>query len=105
MTVGSKDRFIWDTTATLEAIGAAEVVLWNWDPHNDRLRITGSARSIGLSPLAPECASAAALALCLPQDRAMMESVLSQEPLGHEITARVRMRGGQTCIWRGEWLE
>ena len=105
MALGSKDRFVWDATATLEALGAAEVVLWNWDPEGDHLRITGSARAIGLSPLAPECASAAALALCLPQDRALMESVLQVQPPGTEIAARIRMRGGQSCIWRGEWLE
>ena len=105
MTSGSKDRFVWDATVTLEALGAAEVVLWSWDPEADRLRVTGSHRALGLSPLAPECASAAALALCLPQDRALMEGVLSLHPPGHQIAARIRMRGGQCCIWRGEWLE
>ena len=105
MALGSKDRFVWDATVTLEALGAAEVVLWNWDPEGDRLRVTGAARAIGLSPLAPECASAAALALCLPQDRALMENVLTVQPPGTEVTARIRMRGGQSCIWRGEWLE
>ena len=105
MALGSKDRFVWDATVTLEALGAAEVVLWNWDPESDRLRVTGSARAIGLSPLAPECASAAALALCLPQDRSLMEGVLAVRLPGHQISARIRMRAGQTCIWRGEWLE
>jgi len=105
MASGSKDRFIWDATVTLEALGAAEVVLWSWDPEGDRLRLTGSARAIGLSPLTPECASAAALALCLPQDRAQLEAALRLQPPGCEINARIRMRGGQTCIWRGEWLE
>ena len=105
MVFRSKDRFIWDTTVTLEALGAAQVVLWSWDPENDRLRFTGAARAMGLSPLAPECASTAAYALCLPQDRSLMESVLTVRPPGSEISARVRLRGGETCIWRGEWLE
>ena len=34
-----------------------------------------------------------------------MERVLAVRPPGSEITARIRMRGGETCIWRGEWLE
>jgi c-di-GMP-specific phosphodiesterase len=105
MALGSKDRFVWDTTVTLEALGAAQVVLWNWDPDADKLRFTGAARAMGLSPLAPECAAAAAFALCLPQDRHLMERALSRQEPGAEISARVRMRGGETCIWRGEWLE
>ena len=105
MALGSKDRFVWDTTVTLEALGAAHVALWAWDPEADKLRFTGAARALGLSPLAPECAGAAAYALCLPQDRNLMEKVLTVRPPGSEITARIRMRGGETCVWRGEWLE
>ncbi len=105
MAIGSKDRFVWDTTVTLEALGAAQVVLWTWDPEHDKLRFTGAARPLGLSPLAPDCAGAAAYALCLPQDRNLMERLLTVRPPGSEISARIRMRGGETCIWRGEWLE
>ncbi|MBQ1541841.1 bifunctional diguanylate cyclase/phosphodiesterase [Caulobacter sp. CCUG 60055] len=99
------DRFVWDATATLEALGSAAVALWVWEPERDRLSLTGAVRPLGLAPLAPECSSAAILALSLPQDRATTEDVLRVQEPGSEIAARVRMRGGDTCIWRGVWLE
>jgi c-di-GMP-specific phosphodiesterase len=105
MALKAQDRFLWDATVTLEALGAAEVVLWNWEPERDRLHLTGAARSLGLSPLLPECSSAAVMALALPQDRALVEEILKTQPPGAEISARVRMRGAQTCVWRGVWLE
>ena len=96
---------MWDATATLEALGAADVALWFWDPAHDRLNFTGAVRSLALSPLAPECSAAAILALSMPQDRALVEDMLKVQPPGEEVVARVRMRGGETCIWRGVWLE
>src|ERR1035438_9871665 len=66
----AQELFLWDVTVTLEALGAAEVVLWNWEPERDRLHLTGAAHGLGLSPILPECSSPAALALALPQDRA-----------------------------------
>ena len=99
------DRWIWDATTTLEALGAADVVLWHWEPEVDRLRLTGASRALGLGPLAPECSSAALRALALPQDRARADDVLRVQEPGTEIAARVRMRGGGVCIWRGVWLE
>jgi c-di-GMP-specific phosphodiesterase len=105
MALMAQDRFIWDATVTLEALGAANVALWSWDPGADRLRLTGAARRLGLSPLAPECSSAAARALAMPQDRALVDEILRVQAPGGEISARVRMRGGDACIWRGEWLE
>src|SRR5687768_15724931 len=63
-------RRVWDATAMLEAMGAAEVALWLWEPELDRLRVSGAARALGLGPLAPDCSSAAFRALSLPQDRA-----------------------------------
>jgi len=101
----AQDRFIWDATVTLEALGAATVALWSWDPGADRLRLTGAARRLGLSPLAPECSSAAVRALAMPQDRALVDDILKVQQPGGEISARIRMRGGDACIWRGEWLE
>ncbi|CAN5125124.1 bifunctional diguanylate cyclase/phosphodiesterase [soil metagenome] len=101
----AQDRFIWDATAVLEALGAAEVALWTWEPERDRLRVTGAARALGLGPLAPECSSAAVLALALPQDRALTEEMLRVQEPGGEVTVRMRMRGGQMCVWRGVWLE
>ena len=105
MALKAQDRFIWDATITLEALGAADVALWNWDPEADRLRLTGATRALGLSALAPDCSSAAVLALSMPQDRALVEEILKIQPAGGEVSARVRMRGGETCIWRGVWLE
>ena len=105
MALKAQDRFVWDATVTLEALGAADVALWSWDPNADRLRLTGAARRLGLSPLAPECSSAAVRALAMPQDRALIEEILRIQAPGAEVGARVRMRGGETCIWRGVWLE
>jgi c-di-GMP-specific phosphodiesterase len=58
-----------------------------------------------LGPLAPDCSSAAFRALTLPQDRAQAEDILKVRPPGSEIVARLRMRNGEICIWRGTWLE
>lgn len=99
------DRWSWDATTTLEALGAADVVLWLWEPEKDRLRLTGASRALGLGPLAPECSSAALRALVLPPDRALAEDILHVQEPGSPIAVRVRMRGGQVCIWRGVWLE
>jgi len=101
----ANDRFLWDATAVFEALSSADVVLWSWDPVRDRLRITGAARAMGMGPLAPECSSAALLALALPQERARVEELLAVQPPGCEVTVRLHMRGGENCIWRGIWLE
>ena len=103
--MGSSDRLVWDTTTVLEALGAAEVALWIWEPDHDRIRLTGAARSLGLGPLVPECSSAALRALVLPQDRAAADDVLKIREPGSEISGRLRMRGSETCVWRGVWLE
>ena len=99
------DRWIWDATTTLEALGAADVALWHWEPERDRMRLTGASRALGLGPLAPECSSAAMRALALPQDRARAEEILRPQEPGTEVAVRLRMRGGGVCIWRGVWLE
>jgi c-di-GMP-specific phosphodiesterase len=101
----ANDRWMWDATATLEALGAAQVALWVWEPEKDRLRLTGATRALGLGPLAPDCSSAAFRALAMPQDRAIAEEILRVQPPGGEVAARLRLRGGGPCIWRGEWLE
>ncbi len=95
----------WDPTTALEALAAADVVLWTWDPSLDRLRLTGATRSLGLGPLAPECTAAAFVALALPQDRTLAEHVLRRREEGEEVAYRVRMRNGESCLWRGVWLE
>ena len=89
----------------MEALGAADVALWLWEPERDRMRITGASRALGLGPLAPECSSAAMRALALPPDRAQAEDILRVQEPGSEIAVRLRMRGGGVCIWRGVWLE
>jgi len=99
------DRWIWDATATLEALGAADVALWFWEPERDRLLLTGASRALGLGPLAPESSSAALRALVLPQDRAFADDILRIQEPGSEIAVRLRMRGSGVCIWRGVWLE
>ena len=99
------DRWMWDATATLEALGAADVALWTWEPESDRLRLTGSTRALGLGPLAPDCSSAALRALALPQDRAFADDILRVQEPGAEVAVRLRMRGAGVSIWRGVWLE
>jgi c-di-GMP-specific phosphodiesterase len=96
---------VWDATAALESLGGAGVVLWTWDPDRDSMRVTGPARSLGLGPLAPECSTPALLALAAPQDRALVEEFLTPKAAGDEAMARIRMRGGPVCVWRGVWLE
>jgi c-di-GMP-specific phosphodiesterase len=101
----SNDRWMWDATATLEALGAADVALWVWEPEKDRLRLTGATRALGLGPLSPDCSSAALRALALPQDRTLAEDVLRIQRPGGEVSVRLRMRGAGVSIWRGVWLE
>jgi c-di-GMP-specific phosphodiesterase len=99
------ERFVWDVTTALEALGAADVALWTWDPERDRLRLMGAARALGLGPLAPECSSAALQALAMPQDRDIIEEMLKPQPPGAVISGRLRMRGAESSVWRGVWLE
>ncbi|MFI4975927.1 MAG: putative bifunctional diguanylate cyclase/phosphodiesterase [Caulobacterales bacterium] len=103
--MAAAERLVWDATTVLEALGAADVALWLWEPERDRLRLNGASRALGLGPLAPESPSAALRALVLPQDRAGAEDILRVREPGAEISARIRMRGGHTCLWRGVWLE
>ena len=105
MRLQAQDRRVWDAAATMEALGGAHVALWIWEPEEDRFRVYGAARQLGLGPLAPECSSAAFRALALPQDRATAEDLLRVQSPGSEIALRIRMRGGETCLWRGVWLE
>jgi c-di-GMP-specific phosphodiesterase len=105
MLQGAHERFVWDATATLEAMGAAEVVLWQWDAPSDRLNLNGAARALGLGPLAPECSAAALMALAIPQDRNTLQQALTPQDPGSEVSARIRMRDGRVCLWRGVWLE
>src|SRR5580698_10884624 len=103
--MASADRLVWDTTTVLEALGAADVALWVWEPERDRLRLSGASKALGLGPLAPEASAAALRALVLPQDRAAADEMLRVREPGCEVSARLRMRGAEPCLWRGVWLE
>ena len=103
--MASAERLVWDATTVLEALGAADVALWLWEPERDRLRLNGATRALGLGPLAPEASSAALRALVLPQDRAVAEDILRVREPGSEVAARLRMRGAEPALWRGVWLE
>jgi c-di-GMP-specific phosphodiesterase len=105
MSERAPNRFVWDATAALESLGAANVVLWMWEPERDSLRLTGPARELGLGPLAPDCCTAALTALAAPQDRALVEAFLQPQAPGQDISVRLRMHGGPSCLWRGVWLE
>ena len=95
----------WDVSKTLAALGAGEAALWAWNPAEDRLLITGAVRHLGLGPLGPDCSSAALRALVLPQDRNQADELLQRRPPGTPVAARLQMRGGSVCLWRGEWLD
>lgn len=95
----------WDATTAIEALAGAEAALWEWTPGSDRLRFTGATGALGLGPLAPECSSAAFVALTLPQDRSLAEKLLKPQPEGEEVALRLRMRDGRLAVWRGVWLE
>lgn len=95
----------WDATTSIEALAAADTALWVWTPAEDQLRFTGATRSLGLGPLAPDCSAAGFVALALPQDRSLAERMLKPQAEGTEVAVRLRMRGSETCLWRGVWLE
>jgi c-di-GMP-specific phosphodiesterase len=101
----SDGGWIWDVSATLAALGAGEAGLWAWSPDDDRLQLAGAVRALGLGPLIPDCSSAAFRALVLPQDRNQVDELLEPRAPGAEVVARIRMRGAQPCVWRGQWLE
>ena len=76
----SDGGWMWDVSATLAALGAGEAALWAWSPEEDRLRLTGAVRELGLGPLAPDASSAALRALVLPQDRHQAEEPCTRTP-------------------------
>ena len=95
----------WDPTTAIEALAAADAALWIWTPAEDQIRFTGATRPLGLGPLAPQCSGAAFTALTMPQDRTLADRLLKPQAEGTEIAVRLRMRGCETCLWRGVWLE
>jgi len=99
------EGWIWDAAATLAAVGAGETALWSWSPKEDRLRLTGAARALGLSPLVPDASAGALRALALPQDRRFADELLQPRPPGGRVQVRFRLRGTEPVVWRGTWLE
>ncbi|WP_374390388.1 putative bifunctional diguanylate cyclase/phosphodiesterase [Brevundimonas sp.] len=95
----------WDATTAIEALAAADTALWVWTPSEDQIRFTGATRPLGLGPLAPECSGAGFVASAMPQDRSLAEKMLKPQEEGTEVAVRLRMRGAETCLWRGVWLE
>ena len=95
----------WDPTMALEALAAADSALWVWTPSQDSISFSGATPSLGLGPLAPECSAATFVAMAMPQDRALAERLLKPRQEGAEVSVRLRMRGSETCLWRGVWLE
>jgi c-di-GMP-specific phosphodiesterase len=98
-------RFGWDAAELLEAMGAGHIALWSWEPGRDRLRISGAVRRLGLGPLGHECGAAALRALAHAQDTEIVDGFLQVRAAGVDVSARLRMRGGPPCVWRGVWLE
>jgi c-di-GMP-specific phosphodiesterase len=104
--VNTRSRSLaWDATTAIEALAAADTALWVWTPAEDQIRFTGATRSLGLGPLSPECSGAGFVASALPQDRSLAEKMLKPQEEGTEVAVRLRMRGAETCLWRGVWLE
>jgi c-di-GMP-specific phosphodiesterase len=105
MSLHSSQHRLWDVSAVLEALGGAEAALWTWEPDEDRMRFSGATKALGLGPLAPECSSTALRALVMPHERAMAEDLMRQQEPGTPLGVRMTMRGGQSCLWRGVWLD
>lgn len=101
----SDGGWIWNVSEALAALGGGEAALWSWNPSEDRLLFTGAVRHLGLGALGPDCSSAAFRAFVLTQDRSHADELLQRREPGAPVAARLRMRGGAVCVWRGQWLE
>jgi c-di-GMP-specific phosphodiesterase len=99
------DRWIWDASGALAALGAGEAALWAWTPEEDRLQLAGAVRALGLGSLAPDCSSAALCALAPLGDRHAADDLLQVREAGAEVVVRLRLRGAEACVWRGRWLD
>jgi c-di-GMP-specific phosphodiesterase len=95
----------WAPADAVAALVHAQSALWRWDAGRDRLSLIGAAGGLGLGALLPECSAAAALAMMLPKDHAQMRALFEPQAPGSQVWARLHMRGGEVCIWRGQWLE
>ena len=71
-------------------------MLWTWEPEKDRWRVTGAARALGLGPLAPECSSAAMLALAdkkVADEAARIEAIARGDTASKWLPAALRAAG------------
>ena len=92
----------------LKALGAAELATWRWDAASNRLHFSGAVQALGLSPLSPDCAPAALIALTAPCDHAKAETLFRPAAPGEEIVQHLKLRhmdSERTLVWRGAWLE
>jgi len=108
MTRLNQPRFGAALTETLEALGAAELAVWRWDPATGKVSFSGAVQAVGLSALAPDCAPAALYALVAPAHQSSVAGLFEVGKPGAEISATIRFRnrdGEQATAWRGAWLE
>jgi c-di-GMP-specific phosphodiesterase len=92
----------------LEALGAAEIVAWRWNPARNQVTLTGAAETLGLQALAPRCRLEALIALVAPADQAEARALMTPAPPGSPVLKRLRLTLGdmeRTTVWRGSWLE
>lgn len=85
-----------------EALCAAGAAFWSWSAAGRRFSLSGAASALGLEP---ECSLTALTALALPQDREVLHTLTHPGPAGSELVFRLRLRSGESCIWRGTWRD
>jgi len=92
----------------LEALAAASLAAWRWEPGDQKLYLTGAVETVGLGALAPVCQPAALLALTAPCDLPVAEHLFSGGPPGQSIVCFLRLAiagESRSVLWRGAWLE
>jgi c-di-GMP-specific phosphodiesterase len=87
---------------TEEALLAAGAAVWSWSAASRRLTLKGAYEALGLEA---DCSLVGLTALALPQDRDQLQSLNRPGPGGSDIVFRLRLRSGETGVWRGAWLE
>ena len=79
------ERFVWDVTTALEALGAADVALWTWEPETRPPAPDRRRPRPGPGPARPRMLLRRPAALALPQDRDLAEDMLQPQPPGAEV--------------------
>ncbi len=93
----------WIGTAADEALAGGCAALWSWSPTEQRLRLHGAARALGLAVLGADCSPGALGAVVRPQDFAQVEALLRTRRPGEPVQARLRLRSGQALSFTGAW--